>query len=170
MIRTSVITLAAFLALVGAGTLRADLARAKAERNLGKRSRLAMDNANAQFRAASQTYKTGGNWETAAAALNEVRESVDLAYAAVKETGKQPRQSGDYKNLEIKTRALLKNLKDFLQSWGWTSVTRWRPSSLMSSGCTTRSSRASWTPGKGSDEKLASAIVPLGRRAVRGPD
>lgn len=118
MIRTSVIAVAACLALMGAGTLRADLAKAKAERNLGRRSRLALDNANAQFRAASQAYKDGGNWETAAAALNEVRESVELAYAAVKETGKQPRRSGEYKNLEIKTRALLKKLKDFLQTLG----------------------------------------------------
>ena len=118
MMRTSVITLAAFLALVGAGTLRADLAKAKAERNLGKRSRLALENASAQFRAASQAYKTGGNWETTTAALDEVRESVDLAYAALKETGKKPRESGDYKNLELKTRALLRSLKDFLQSVG----------------------------------------------------
>ena len=102
---------------MGAGSLRADLAKAKAESNLGKRSRLALDNANAQFRAASQAYKAG-NWETAAAALDEVRESVDLAYAAMKETGKQPRQSGDYKNLELKTRALLRNLKDFSQTLG----------------------------------------------------
>ncbi len=118
MIRTSVIAVAAFLALVCAGTLRADLAKAKAERNLGRRSRLALDNASAQFRAASQAYKTGGNWETATAALNELRDSVDLAYAALKETGKKPRESGDYKNLEIKTRALLKNLKDLLQTLG----------------------------------------------------
>ncbi len=117
MIRTSVIAVATCLALMGAGSLRADLARAKAERNLGKRSRLALDNASAQFRAASQACKTG-NWETATAALNELRESVDLAYAALKETGKKPRESGDYKNLEIKTRALLKNLKDLLQTLG----------------------------------------------------
>jgi hypothetical protein len=118
MIRTSLIAVAALLSLMGAGSLRADLAKAKAERNLGKRSRLALDNANEQFRAASEAYKAGGNGETATAALNEVGESVDLAYAALKETGKKPRQSGDYKNLELKTRALLKNLKDFLQRLG----------------------------------------------------
>jgi hypothetical protein len=117
MIRTSLIVAAAFLALIGADSLRADLAKAKAESNLGKRSRLALENANAQFRAASQAYKTG-DWETTAAALNEVRESVDLAYAALKETGKQPRQYGEYKTLELKTRALLRNLKDFLQTLG----------------------------------------------------
>jgi vacuolar-type H+-ATPase subunit E/Vma4 len=118
MIRTGVMVAAAFLVLAGAGALRADLAKAKAERNLGKRSRLALDNANAQLRAASQAYKTGASWERTAAALNEVRESVDLAYAALKETGKKPRQSGDYKNLELKTRALLKNFRDFLQTLG----------------------------------------------------
>jgi hypothetical protein len=115
MIRASVIAVAACLALVCAGTLRADLAQAQAERNLGKRSRLALENASVQFRAASQACKTG-NWETATAALNELRESVGLAYAALKETGKKPRESGDYKNLEIKTRALLKSLKDLLQT------------------------------------------------------
>jgi len=117
MIRASVIAVAACLALVCAGTLRADLAKAQAERNLGKRSRLALENASVQFRTASQACKTG-NWETATAALNELRESVDLAYAALKETGKKPRESGDYKNLEIKTRALLKSLKDLLQTLG----------------------------------------------------
>ena len=118
MIRTSVIAVAALVALMGAGPLRADLAKAKAERNLAKRSRLALDNANAQFRAASQAYKTGGKWEAATEALNEVRESVDLAYAALKETGKKPRQSMEFKNLELKTRALLRNLRDFFQTMG----------------------------------------------------
>jgi hypothetical protein len=113
MIRISAVTVAVVLALAGAGALRADLGKAKAELRLGRRARLALENAKVQFRAASEAYKAG-DWEKTTAALGEVRESVELAYAALKQTGSTPRKSGDYKNLEIETRRLLKSLGDLL--------------------------------------------------------
>jgi hypothetical protein len=102
------------LALLGAAGLRADLSRAKAEPGLERRARLALDNANTQFRAASTAYK-GGDLKNAIVALQEVRDSVDLAYASLRQTSRKPRNSGEYKNLEIKTRQLLKNLDDLRQ-------------------------------------------------------
>ena len=111
MIRTCTIALAAVLALTG--TLRADLGKAKAESNLGRRAHLALENAKVQFRAASEADKAG-DWEKTTAALGEVRDSVELDYAALKETGRTPRKSGDYKNLEIETRRLSRSLGDLL--------------------------------------------------------
>jgi len=115
MIRSNVMTVAVGLALICAGGLRADLAKARAELRPGRRARLALDNAKAQFRTASAAYK-GGDWQQTTAALGELRESVELAYEAVKQTGKTPRKSQDYKNLEIETRRLSRNLGDLLQT------------------------------------------------------
>ena len=114
MIRTKLIITVALMAFAGTVELRADLSKARAERNLEKRARLALDNAGGQLRAASDAYKAG-DWRKTTAALDEVRESVDLAYTSLKETGKNPRNSGQFKNLEIKSRGLLKTLGDFLQ-------------------------------------------------------
>jgi hypothetical protein len=88
-----------------------DLAKAKAEPNLERRARLALDNAAAGFRSSSEAYKAG-HWAKAVAAIEEMSESVDLAYASLKQTGKNPRNSGPYKNLEVNLRRLLKNLED----------------------------------------------------------
>jgi hypothetical protein len=103
------------MALAAALPLRADLAKARAEPNLERRARLACDNADGQFRVASDAYKAG-DWPKTIAALQELRESVDLAYNSLKQTGKNPRNSGHFKNLEIRTRTLLKNLTAFRQT------------------------------------------------------
>ncbi|HSW49774.1 MAG TPA: hypothetical protein VLH09_06335 [Bryobacteraceae bacterium] len=97
--------------LVAVLPLRADLSRAKAEPNLERRARLALDNADSQFRLASGANKAG-DWQKTVAALQEIRESVDLAYASLRETGKNPRDSRHYKNLEVKTRGLLKRIEE----------------------------------------------------------
>jgi hypothetical protein len=114
MTLTRVILAAPLLALLGAASLRADLSKAKAEPGLERRARLALDNANTQFRAASAAYK-GDDLKSTLAALQEVSDSVDLAYTSLKQTNRKPRNSGDYKNLEIKTRQLLKSLEDLRQ-------------------------------------------------------
>ena len=114
MTLTQVIFAVPLLALLGAVELRADLSKVLAEKSLERRARLALDNANTQFRAASAAYKDG-DLKSALVALQEVRDSVDLAYTSLKQTDRKPRNSGDYKNLEIKTRQLLKSLEDFRQ-------------------------------------------------------
>ena len=114
MTTAQIILAAPLMTLLGAASLWADLSKAKAEPGLEKRARLALDNANAQFRAAAAAYK-GGNLKSALVALQEVRDSVELAYTSLKQTNKKPRNSREYKNFEIKTRQLLKSLEDFRQ-------------------------------------------------------
>ena len=93
---------------------QADLKAALAERDLGKRSKLALDNAAETLKAARAALQAGEN-EKIAAAVAEMKESVDLAYDSLKSTGKDPRKSPKwFKHAEIATRDLLKKL-DTLQ-------------------------------------------------------
>jgi hypothetical protein len=93
--------------------LRADLKPALAESNLGKRSKLALDNAAAALKAARGAYATGDNQKVAAAA-DEILQSVDLAYESLMKTGKNPRNSPRwFKAAEISTRDLSKKLETF---------------------------------------------------------
>jgi hypothetical protein len=95
------------------GPLRADLKPALAESNLGKRSKLALDNAAVALKAAREAYGKGDS-QAAAAALDEIRQSVDLAYDSLMKTGKNPRNSPRwFKPAEIATRDLSKRLDSF---------------------------------------------------------
>ena len=95
------------------GCLRADLKPALAESNLGKRSKLALDNAAAALKAAREAYAQSDNEKVAAAAA-EMLQSVDLAYDSLMKTGKNPRNSPRwFKPAEIKTRDLAKKLDSF---------------------------------------------------------
>jgi len=98
--------------LVWAAPARADLTRAKAEPNLTRRARIAMENADLQIRAASAADKRG-EWSAADKALAEIRESVDLAYESLKQGVRNPRNSSHYKNLEVRLRGLIKRLEEF---------------------------------------------------------
>ena len=96
-----------------AGSLRADLKPALAESNLGKRSKLALDNAAVALKAAREAYRKGDNQAVAAAAA-EIQQSVDLAYDSLVKTGKNPRNSPRwFKPAEISTRDLSKKLDSF---------------------------------------------------------
>ena len=98
-----------------AGCLRADLKPALAESNLGKRSKLALDNAAMALKAAREAYSKGDN-EKVAAASDEIQQSVDLAYDSLMKTGKNPRNSPRwFKAAEISTRELSKKLDTFQQ-------------------------------------------------------
>jgi hypothetical protein len=98
--------------LLGTAPARADLARAKAEPNLTRRARLAMENADLQMRAALAAGKRA-EWSAAEQALSEIRESVDLAYDALKQAVRNPRNSSHYKTLEVRLRGLIKRLEEF---------------------------------------------------------
>jgi hypothetical protein len=101
--------------LATAGPVRADLKQAMAEPNLERRSKLALDNAAAAYQTARAAYDAGEN-EKVAAAANEITESVDLAYASLMKTGKDPRKSPKwFKQAEIETRNLLRRLETFQQ-------------------------------------------------------
>ena len=108
------------MGLLCAGPLAADLKRAQAEPNLEKRSQLAMDNAVAQYQAARTAYDKGDSDQTAAA-IAEILESVDLAHASLKQTGKDPRKSSKwFKKAEMETRDLLRKLESFQQGMSFT--------------------------------------------------
>jgi len=103
----------ALFALTGTvGLLRADLKSVRAEPDLGKRSKLALDNANAALKAAREAYNND-HTNSLAAAANEIVESVDLASESLKATGKNPRKSPKwFKQAEIATRDLLKKIEN----------------------------------------------------------
>jgi hypothetical protein len=101
------------------GLLHADLKAALAERDLGRRSKLALDNAGSALKAAREAYQKGDNPALAAAA-KEFQESVDLAWDSLESTGKNPRKSPRwFKPAEIETRNLLKKLDTLQHDMGF---------------------------------------------------
>ena len=95
--------------------LAADLAQVRAEPNLEKRSRAALDLAEKSLRASRQAY-ADGDMEKTAALLDEMEQSVDLAETSLKETHKDPIKSPKhFKYAEIKTVDLLRKIDAFWQ-------------------------------------------------------
>ncbi|MGP8244976.1 MAG: hypothetical protein ACLQVN_10715 [Bryobacteraceae bacterium] len=91
----------------------ADLARARAEPNLERRAKLALENASAALTAARRAYEDGDIQKTGALAA-EIGESVTLAYDSLVATGKNPRKSPRwFKYAEIQTRDLLRRMETF---------------------------------------------------------
>ncbi len=96
--------------------LRADLAQARAEPNLDKRAMLALDNAAQALTQAREAYGKGDN-KAVAALAGEVRESVELAEASLRETGRNPRKQPKwFKRAENSTRELLRRLNGFQEA------------------------------------------------------
>ena len=107
------------LVLAVAGVTRADLSQARAEANLEKRSKLALDNAKAMLTGAREAYQKGES-SRAQADVAEMRESVELAYQSLQETNKNPRRSPRwFKYAEIQTRDMLRKLDVFEQSMSY---------------------------------------------------
>ena len=93
----------------------ADLQPAKNEPNLEKRSRLALANADQEVSEAREAYAVQ-NMKATESKLGEVRESVELAQAALIASGKKPGKSpGPYKYAETKSRELLRRLEGLKQ-------------------------------------------------------
>lgn len=109
---------ALLIPLLAAAPALADLTAARAEPNLEKRSRKALENAEKVLNAARQAYQNGDLGKTDAA-LEELGESVALASESLKQTGKNPARSPKhFKHAEIKTRALLRRLDNFRDHMG----------------------------------------------------
>jgi hypothetical protein len=105
-----ILVLCTFL-LGPAAVAHADLKAALAEHDLGKRSKLALDNASSALKEARAAFEKGDN-EKLKSAAGEVQESVDLAYDSLKSTGKDPRKNPKwFKHAEIQTRDLLKKVE-----------------------------------------------------------
>jgi hypothetical protein len=99
--------------VIFAGSAQADLKLAMAEPNLEKRSKLALDNASAAYKAMRAAYDKGEMAQVTAAA-SELEESVELAHTSLKQTGKVPRNSPKYfKAAEIATRDLVRRIEAF---------------------------------------------------------
>ena len=93
-----------------------DLAAIKLEPNLERRSERAMDNAAAAMDAARDA-SSGGEQEKARAALEELRDSVDLAYQSLVDSGKSARRNPKFfKRAELKTRELMRRLEGLAQA------------------------------------------------------
>src|ERR1035437_8562893 len=102
------------------GPLRGALKTALPDPNLGKRSKLALDNAALALKAAREAYGNGDN-QAVAAAAGEIQQSVDLAYDSLMKTGKNPRNSPRwFKPAEIATRDLSKKLDSFQRDMDYT--------------------------------------------------
>ncbi len=102
--------------LMVASAPAAGLKDVMAEPNLEKRSKLALENAETAFQAARSSYDAG-NTAAATESLREVQESIEVAYAALQETGKDPRKSPKwFKRAELETRDLLRRLDSFQQA------------------------------------------------------
>lgn len=89
-----------------------DIAAVKSEPDLERRSEQALSNADRSIDAARKAY-TGGDEKAEQAALEEIRESVEVSYDALEQTHKTPRNSRHYKNAELKVRALIRRLTSF---------------------------------------------------------
>src|SRR5260221_11114451 len=91
----------------------ADLSRIEAEPNLEKRARAALDNADHALRQAEEAH-TKGDTAGVSAGLAEVEQSVDLAAASLKQTGKNPSRSPKhFKLAELRTRERLRKVDAF---------------------------------------------------------
>ena len=107
------------LCLAFAAPGRADLAQARAEQNAEKRSKLALDNASTAYKAAREAYDKGDAKATNDA-IQEIQDSVELAYESLQSTGKDPRRSPKwFKKAEIDTRDLLRRLDAFENEMGF---------------------------------------------------
>lgn len=90
-----------------------DLQQARAEPNLEKRAKLALTNANSELEAARAAYQKDDSTGVSTAATG-IQESVDLAFASLTDTHKDPRKSPKwFKYAEIQTRNLLRKLDTF---------------------------------------------------------
>jgi hypothetical protein len=111
--------LALALTLAGTAGASTELDTVRAEANLEKRSKLALDNAASALKSAREAYQAGDT-ATVTAKADEIGESVDLAFNSLTETGKNPRKSPKwFKHAEMETRELTRRLEDFAQQMNY---------------------------------------------------
>jgi hypothetical protein len=93
-----------------------DLAAIKLEPNLERRSERAIDNATAAMDSARDALGAADPSKFKAA-LDELRDSVDLAYQSLVDSGKSARRSPKFfKKAELKTRELMRRLEGLAQA------------------------------------------------------
>ena len=110
MKRLAVLAAAVSLAVAS----QSDLGNIKSEPKPERRAERALDNADGALKSAQDSYLTNGVMKETSADLDELSQSVELAYTSLMETHKNPSKSPKYfKRAEIKTRELLRRLNDF---------------------------------------------------------
>lgn len=110
MKRLAVLAVAVSLSLAS----EAPLGTIKSEPKPERRAERALDNADAALKSATDAYLVKGDLKQTNAALDELSESVELAYTSLTETHKNPsRNPKHFKRAEIRTRELLRRLTDF---------------------------------------------------------
>jgi hypothetical protein len=93
-----------------------DLAAIKLEPNLERRSERAIDNASAAMDSAREALGLADPGKIKAT-LEELRDSVDLAYQSLVDSGKSARRSPKFfKKAELKTRELMRRLEGMAQA------------------------------------------------------
>jgi hypothetical protein len=93
-----------------------DLAAIRLEPNLERRSERALDNASAAMDAAKDD-AAAGDPAKVQADLEELRDSVDLAYQSLVDSGKSARRNPKFfKKAELKTRELMRRLEGLAQA------------------------------------------------------
>ena len=93
-----------------------DLAAIRTEPNLERRSDLAMDNAFIGDGCGARCVEAG-DMAKIKAALEELRDSVDLAYQSLVDSGKSARRNPKFfKKAELKTRELMRRLEGLAQA------------------------------------------------------
>jgi hypothetical protein len=93
-----------------------DLSAIKTEPNLERRSDRAIDNASAAMDVARDA-ASAGDEAKAKSALEEVRDSVDLSYQSLLDSGKSARRNPKFfKRAELKTRELMRRLEGLAQA------------------------------------------------------
>jgi len=99
--------------MLGCTPLLADLAQVRAEPNLEKRSKAALDNAERSLKASRQAYEAG-DMKLTAELLDELQQSVLLAEKSLSDTGKNPIKSPrHFKDAEKKTGDLVRRIEAF---------------------------------------------------------
>jgi hypothetical protein len=89
--------------------LALDLSAVRNEPNLEKRSDLALEYANTELDSARDAVNAGDSVKVQAA-LAEVRESVELSWHSLTDSGKYARSNNFFKRAEVRTRAFLRRL------------------------------------------------------------
>jgi uncharacterized coiled-coil DUF342 family protein len=93
-----------------------DLTAIKLEPNLERRSERALDNASAAMDTARDD-AAAGDLAKVKADLDELRDSVDLAYQSLVDSGKSARRNPKFfKKAELKTRELMRRLEGLAQA------------------------------------------------------
>ncbi len=110
--------LLAFALACAAVAFAAGLDDVRAEQNLEKRSKLAIDYADSAIDSARKLY-AAGDYKAALDSLAEVREAVDLSHDSLEDTGKNARKhSKPFKKAELGIRELLRRLKGLELDFG----------------------------------------------------